>query len=85
MENLQGLLEPISWSQVAMEEMSPLSRDGSNKTLILFLLRREDLGYWQVGIRAIRINGEVCLGSFWSPWHSSMAPSRRQNFAASEA
>lgn len=31
------LLEPISWSQVAME----------------------DLGYWQVGIRAIRINGEV--------------------------
>ena len=80
-----GLLEPISWSQVAMEEMSPLSRDGSNETLILFLLRREDLGYWQVGIRAIRINGEVCLGSFWSPWHSSMAPSRRQNFTTSEA
>ena len=36
MENFQGLLEPISWSQVAMEEMSPLSRDGSNKTMILF-------------------------------------------------
>lgn len=31
------------------------------------MARREDLGYWQVGIRAIRINGEVCLGCFGSP------------------
>ena len=53
--------------------------DGSNKTMIL--PRSEDLGYWQVGIRAIRINGEVCLGSFGSP----VARSRRQNFTTSEA
>lgn len=85
MENLQGLLEPISWSQVAMEEMSPLSRDGSNKTMILFLLRRQDLGYWQVGIRAIRINGEVCLGSFWFFSGSCGSVFLGQKFTTSEA